>query len=453
MTAVLTAQVPATALDELADLAPTDRTVPSRETASADRSGWAPDGLPDAVVRPTDVTQVQAVVRWAATHQVPLVPRGAGTGLTGGASAAPGQIVLDLTALDAIEAIDPDARTAVVQPGVIVADLDRAAATHGLRYIPDPGSVAIASIGGTIATNAGGLRCARHGGTREAVLGLDVVLADGNLLHTGTGGARSVTGYDLTSLFVGSEGTLGIVVRATVRLEPVPVGSATISAIFTDVATAARAVRTVCAAGPVPPTLELLDHATLAAVDPDLAARVGALLLVQTEGAQALTEATDLAGLLRGSALDVRITDDPAESARLVQTRRDALPAVQRLGRVLIEDVSVPRSALAELIGGITAISDRTGVRVFTFAHAGQGVVHPLVLTDDGEITPRVRDTVDAIVALTLDLGGTLTGEHGIGALKRHWLPQELDPVARTTLHRIKDALDPAGVLNPGKAI
>ncbi|GIG26003.1 FAD-binding oxidoreductase [Cellulomonas denverensis] len=434
-------------------LAPTDRSAEGRERARSDRSGWSPDGLPDAVVRPDSVDQVQQVVRWAAAHRVPLVPRGAGTGLTGGAAAAPGQVVLDLSGLDAIESLDPGARTAVVQPGVILADLDRAAAAHGLRYVPDPGSVAIASIGGTIATNAGGLRCARHGGTREAVAGLDVVLADGSLLRTGTSGARSVTGYDLTSLFVGSEGTLGVVVRATVRLQPLPVATATVTALFPDVATAAHAVATVLAAGPVPPTLELLDHATLAAVDPALADRGGAFLLVQTEGAPALAEATALAGLLRGTALEVDVTDDPVRAERLLATRRDALPAVQRHGRVLIEDVSVPPAALAEAITGIEAIADRTGVRVFTFAHAGAGVIHPLVLTDDGEITPRVRETVDAIVALALRLGGTLTGEHGIGALKRHWLPDELDPVARTTLHRIKAALDPAGVLNPGKAI
>jgi len=399
------------------------------------------------VVRPESVEQVQAVVRWAAAAQVPIVPRGAGTGLTGGAAAVPGQVVLDLSGLDAIESLDPVSRTAVVQPGVIVADLDRAAAAHGLRYAPDPGSVEIASIGGTIATNAGGLRCARHGGTREAVVGLDVVLAGGDLLHTGTTGARSVTGYDLTSLFVGSEGTLGIVVRATVRLQPIPVATATIAAHFADVASAARAALLLSTTA----TLELLDGATLRAVDP--AADAGAFLLVQTEGPAALTEATDLAGLLRGTALRVDVTDDPVRSARLVQTRRDALPAVQRHGRVLIEDVAVPRTALAGAIIGITAIAERTGVPVFTFAHAGAGVIHPLVLTDDGEITARVRETVDAIVALALSLGGTLTGEHGIGALKRHWLPDELDPVARITLHRIKDALDPAGVLNPGKAI
>lgn len=439
-----------TALDVLA---PTDRSAAARESARADRSGWSVGEPPDAVVRPTTVAEVQAVVRWAADHQVPLVPRGAGTGLTGGASATAGQVVLDLSALDAIESVDPDARIAVVQPGVIVADLDRAAAAHGLRYAPDPGSVAIASIGGTIATNAGGLRCARHGGTREAVVGLDVVLADGSLLRTGTSGPRSVTGYDLTSLFVGSEGTLGIVVRAAVRLQPQPVATATVAALFADVAAAARAVRTVTAAGPVPPTLELLDHATLAAVDPVLAADGGAFLLVQTEGPGALAEATDLAGLLRGTALRVDVTDDPARSERLIETRRGALPAVQRLGRVLIEDVSVPRTALAEALTGIAAISDATGVRVFTFAHAGEGVIHPLVLTDDGEVTPRVQEAVDAVVALALRLGGTLTGEHGIGALKRRWLSDELDPVARTTLHRIKDALDPAGVLNPGKAI
>ncbi|WP_169164760.1 FAD-binding oxidoreductase [Cellulomonas taurus] len=433
----------------LDDLAPTDRSVAARTAAHSDRSGWSPGTPPDAVVRPGSIAEVQAVLRWATAERVTVVPRGAGTGLTGGASATAGQVVLDLSGLDAIESIDPVTRTAVVQPGVIVADLDRAAAAHGLRYAPDPGSVAIASIGGTIATNAGGLRCARHGGTREAVLGLDVVLADGELLRTGTAGPRSVTGYDLTSLFVGSEGTLGIVVRATVRLQPLPVSTATVAALFPDVATAAAAALTIPAAD----TLELLDGATLAAVDPVLATDGAAFLLIQLEGPSALAEAAALADRIRPTAVRVDITDDPARSERLIATRRGALPAVQRLGRVLIEDVSVPRTALAETLAGIAAISDSTGVPVFTFAHAGAGVIHPLVLTDDGAVTPRVQETVDAIVALALRLGGTLSGEHGIGVLKRRWLADELDPVARTTLHRIKDALDPAGVLNPGKAI
>jgi glycolate oxidase len=433
----------------LDDLAPTDRSVAARTAAHSDRSGWSPGTPPDAVVRPGNIAEVQAVLRWATAERVTVVPRGAGTGLTGGASATAGQVVLDLSGLDAIESIDPVTRTAVVQPGVIVADLDRAAAAHGLRYAPDPGSVAIASIGGTIATNAGGLRCARHGGTREAVLGLDVVLADGELLRTGTAGPRSVTGYDLTSLFVGSEGTLGIVVRATVRLQPLPVSTATVAALFPDVATAAAAALAIPAAD----TLELLDGATLAAVDPVLATDGAAFLLIQLEGPSALAEAAALADRIRPTAARVDITDDPRRSERLIATRRGALPAVQRLGRVLIEDVSVPRTALAETLAGIAAISDSTGVPVFTFAHAGAGVIHPLVLTDDGAVTPRVQETVDAIVALALRLGGTLSGEHGIGVLKRRWLADELDPVARTTLHRIKDALDPAGVLNPGKAI
>ncbi len=445
------------ALSALVGRVPVDRGATARTHARTDRSGWAPEGLPEAVVRARTVADVVTTVRWAAEHQVPLVPRGAGTGLAGGASAGPGSVVLDLSGLDRVFALRPEDRVAVVEPGVLTADLDRAARTHGLRYAPDPGSVEISTIGGNIATNAGGLRCVKYGATREAVLALDVVLADGTLLRTGPGGPRSVTGYDLTSLFVGSEGTLGIVVGATVRLEPLPVATATVAAVFAHVEAAAEAAVALSASGLRPSTLELLDPATLRAVDAaegtDLAAGGGAFLLVQTDGFAARAEAEAVAAVLRRTARRVDLTDDPAEADRLVAVRRRALPAVQRLGRVLIEDVAVPRSALAAAVRGITAISDRTGVPVFTFAHAGDGVVHPLVLTDDGVVTPRVQQTVDAVVALALELGGSLTGEHGIGVLKRPWLADELDPVALATLHRVKHALDPLGLLNPGKAV
>lgn len=449
--------VPDVVLDDLARrVTRLDRDVASRTAARTDRSGWAPAGAPDAVVRVRTVDDVVATVRWAGEHGVPLVPRGTGTGLAGAAAAGPGQVVLDLRGLDHL-VVHPADSLAVAGPGVLTADVDRAARAHGLRYAPDPGSVDISTIGGNIATNAGGLRCAAHGATREAVLALDVVLADGSLLRTGPGAARSVTGYDLTSLFVGSEGTLGIVVGATLRLVPVPVRTGTVAAVFADVEAAAAGATALGAAGLRPATLELLDAATLRAVDDaegtTLAAAGGAFLLVQTEGAAAAQDAGTAADLLRRTAVRVDVTDDPAQAERLVAVRRRALPSVERRGRVLIEDVAVPPSALAAAVRGIAAISARTGVPVFTFAHAGAGVVHPLVLTDDGVVTARVQETVDAVVALALDLGGALTGEHGVGVLKREWLDDALDPVARTTLRRIKDALDPRGLLNPGTAI
>ncbi|WP_240675568.1 FAD-binding oxidoreductase [Cellulomonas endophytica] len=452
------APVPAAALAELADAVASVRTdATARDAARTDRSGWSAGGAPDAVVRATSVDDVVATLRWAHAHRVPVVPRGAGSGLAGGAAAGPGQVVLDVSGLDRVLAVRPEDGVAVVEPGVVTADLDRAARAHGLRYAPDPGSVELSTIGGNIATNAGGLRCVKYGVTRDAVLALDVVLADGSLLRTGAATLKGVTGYDLTSLFVGSEGTLGVVVRATLRLTPVPVATATVVASFAEVGDAAAAATAVTAAGVRPSTLELLDAATLAAVDAaqgtDLGARGGALLLVQTDGFAAAAEAEVVAGVLGATATHLERTADPERGAALVAARRLALPSIERHGTVLIEDVAVPRSALADAVRGIAAVSARTGVRVFTLAHAGDGNLHPVVLTDDGVVTPRVQRTLDAIVALALDLGGTLTGEHGVGALKRPWLDDELDPVARAAHRAVKAALDPLGLLNPGKAI
>ncbi|GIG28532.1 FAD-binding oxidoreductase [Cellulomonas marina] len=447
-----------TALDELvAAVTEVLRDVPARTAARTDRSGWGPDGVPDAVVRAHGVADVVAAMRWAHAHRVPVVARGSGSGLAGGASAGPGQVVLDLSAMDRIVEIRAEDAVAVVEPGVIAGDLDRAARAHGLRYAPDPGSVDLATIGGTIATNAGGLRCVKYGVTRDAVLALDVVLADGSLLRTGAGTLKGVTGYDLTSLVVGSEGTLGVVVGATLRLVPLPVATATIAASFTDVESAAAAATAITAAGVRPSTLELLDRATLAAVDAaqgtDLGAHGAALLLVQTDGFAAAAEADAVVAVLTPTAAHLEVTADPERTATLVAARRLALPSIERHGQVLIEDVAVPRSALAAAVRGIEQIAARTGVRVFTLAHAGDGNLHPVVLTDDGVVTPRVQDTVDAIVALALALGGTLTGEHGVGVLKRPWLDDELGPVARDVQARIKHAFDPHGLLNPGKAI
>lgn len=440
------------AWDELAHLVPVRRDRTTLDALRTDRSGWSAPGTPQGVVAARTVDDVVATLRWATAHAVPVVPRGAGTGLSGGAAAGRGELVLDLRGLDRIVEIRRHDAVAVVEPGVITADLDAAAHAHGLRYAPDPGSVAISTIGGNIATNAGGLRCVKYGVTRDAVLGLEVVLADGTLVRTGGATLKGVTGYDLTSLFVGSEGTLAVVVGATLRLLPLPVATATVAAWFPDVDAAAQAALAVTAAGVRPSTLELLDGATLAAIDATSSAE-RSFLLIQTDGFAAEEEAAAAAAAVRPLATSVEVTRDPETAARLVATRREALPAIERLGRVLIEDIAVPRSALATAVRGIAAISARTGVPVFTFAHAGDGNVHPIVLTDDGEVTGRVQETADAIFALALELGGTLTGEHGIGVLKRPWLDAELGAAGRAVHRRVKDALDPLGLLNPGKAV
>ncbi|WP_329139724.1 FAD-binding protein [Streptomyces sp. NBC_01476] len=438
---------------------PDGRFATDRETVDAhrlDRSGWVPAGRPLGVALAASVADVRAVLRHASATGTPVVVRGAGTGLSGAAAATDGSIVLDVSRLNRITEISVADQLAVVEPGVITADLDRAAAAHGLRYAPDPASAAISTIGGNIATNAGGLRCAKYGVTRDSVLSLDVVLADGEVISTGHRTVKNVTGYDLTGLFTGSEGTLGVIVGATVRLRPLPAGTATVAAWFDDIAAAAAAVTAIAAAGVQPAVAELLDAPTLAAVEritPGGPA-AGAFLLVQTDGPAAATEADQVLAVLGDRTARVFAARDDAEAEQLLAVRRQALPALERLGRVLIEDVAVPRSRLAEAVEEIQAISKRHAVPVFTMAHAADGNLHPILVVDrDRELDDEVWAAADAIFTMALDLGGTLTGEHGVGVLKRTWLGNDLGERNLALQRRLRAVFDPAGILNPGKAV
>ncbi len=434
-------------------------TDPTLIAASAiDRSGAVPDGLPVAVARPMTVEQVQETVRAAAALGLVVVPRGAGTGMAGGALAGSGTLVLDLSALRSVS-VDAGNRVAIVGAGVLTIEVDEAARRQGLRYSPDPASLALSTIGGNIATNAGGLRCAKYGDTRRAVRALDVVLADGRLLRTGSALAPSVTGLDLTSLFVGSEGTLGVIVGATLALDPVPVDTRTLSARFDSAAAAGDAVSALVAAGVGPSLAELLDHATLVALDDHLGTVLSgaqSLLLVQTDGEGAAAELGRAAEAIAPYAIGVDVAADEAAGEALLVARRQAFQAVEARGRVLIEDVAVPVPRLAEAIAAIEAISREAGVPVHQFAHATRGIIHPLVGAQvaAGEPVPaHVQDVADAIFTTALSLGGSLSGEHGIGLLKRKWVSAELDPVAHDVQRLITSTLDPHGLLNPGKAI
>ncbi|WP_245155970.1 FAD-linked oxidase C-terminal domain-containing protein [Nocardioides sp. 503] len=433
-------------------------------THRTDRSGGAgtagapPPALPLALVRAASVEDVQATLRLAHEARVPVVPRGAGSGVAGGAIAGAGSVVLDISGMDRVLELDPVDEVAVVEPGVITAHLDAAAREHGLMYAPDPASAAISTLGGNIATNAGGMRCVKHGVTREAVLGLDVVLADGRLLRTGRRTLKGVAGLDLTSLFVGSEGTLGVIVGAALRLKPAPVVTLTAAAAYGDVRAAAAACAAVSRERLQPSLLELLDRATLKVVDraqgTDLAARGGALVIAQADGPGARQEIEAIAAVLGKEATWVEQGVDDASSEQLLAARRLALPSIERFGRALIEDICVPRSRLADAIQGVEAIAARTGVAIYSFAHAGDGNLHPIISYDAAlpEAPPAVHEAADAIFGLALDLGGTVTGEHGIGLLKREWLARELGPDSLDVHHSLKRALDPHGILNPGKA-
>ncbi len=428
------------------------------ESYRRDKVTVIPAGQPRCVVLPRTTAEVASALAWAQQHRVPVVPRGGGTGLAGGATAVDGCMMLSLRRMNAITEIDPASEVAVAESGVLNADLDRAAAAYGLMYPPDPSSFEISTIGGNLATNAGGLRCVKYGVTRDAALGLEVVLAGGRVLRTGRRTMKGVTGYDLTGLFVGSEGTLGVISSATLRLRPRPDSyPQTMAAGFASFAAAAQAVTAILAARLQPSMLELMDRMTLRAIDEWKSTgfdEIDALLIAQDDGsdgergARAMRELCVLAGALMA---DLSSTD--AESRELLELRRLSQPAVERLGQTLVEDVCVPRNRLPEMVERIEQAGIRHDVFIATVAHAGDGNLHPVFVFDRGltEVPAAVWAAADEVFRAALELGGTLTGEHGVGTIKRRWLEQEIGEESMAVHRSIKDALDPAHIMNPGK--
>ncbi|MFF4789624.1 FAD-binding oxidoreductase [Streptomyces sp. NPDC001276] len=424
-----------------------------------DMASFCPSGAPAVVVLPRTVEQVQHVMRTATELRVPVVPQGARTGLSGAANASDGCIVLSLTKMDRILEISPVDRVAVVEPGVVNAALSRAVNEHGLYYPPDPSSWEMCTIGGNIGTASGGLCCVKYGVTAEYVLGLDVVLADGRRMSTGRRTAKGVAGYDLTRLFVGSEGSLGIVVRAVLALRPQPPQQLVLAAEFDSAATACDAVCRIMAGGHVPSLLELMDRTTVKAVN-DLA-RMGlpetteALLLAAFDTPDPAADLAAVGALCEAAgATQVVPADDAAESEMLLQARRLSLTALEAVkGTTMIDDVCVPRSRLGEMLDGIERIAEKYQLTIGVCAHAGDGNTHPTVCFDaqDPDESRRARESFDEIMALGLELGGTITGEHGVGVLKKEWLAREIGPVGVEMQRAIKQAFDPLGILNPGK--
>ncbi|MEO8262527.1 MAG: FAD-linked oxidase C-terminal domain-containing protein [Pseudolysinimonas sp.] len=431
--------------------------------ARADRSGHVATQPPLAVIEATTVEHVQATMRFASAHGLPVVPRGAGTGLAGAAIGGAGELVLSTERMNRVLEISVDDELAVVEPGVLNGDLNAMLTERGLWFAPDPASRAISTIGGNIATNAGGLLCAKYGVTREAVLGLKVVLPDGRLISTGHRTVKGVTGYDLTALMIGSEGTLAVIVEATLRLRPLPRGSvSTLSGAFATVEDAARAAAVIVSSGIKPAIMELLDAASLASIGAylglDLGA-AGAQLLVQTDGAASESEAADAAAVMRSLGGTVELTTDRDEGERLFAIRRSFHPSLVAQGRtVLIEDVAVPRSTLPAMFAAIQRIEKAYGIAIPTVAHAGDGNLHPNFVFDaesgpDGhvEVPDHVWAAADELFLDCLRLGGTLTGEHGVGLLKRRWLRDELGNDSYELQRQLKRVFDPQGILNPGK--
>lgn len=428
-------------------------------TYAHDMAGFCPAGAPAAVVLPRTVEEVQHTLRTAHALRVPVVPQGARTGLSGAANAIDGCLVLSLVRMNRILEINPVDRVAVVEPGVVNATLSRAVNEQGLFYPPDPSSWEECTIGGNIGTASGGLCCVKYGVTAEYVLGLDVVLADGRLLSTGRRTAKGVAGYDLTRLFVGSEGSLGVVVRATLALKAEPPQQLALAAEFPSTDAACDAVCRIMEAGHTPALLELMDTTTVRAVNDmtkmGLPESTQALLLAAFDTPEpsgplrAVGELCEAAG-----ASQVVPAEDAAESELLLQARRSALVALDQVkGTTMIDDVCVPRSRLAEMLRGTAAIAEKHGLTIGVCAHAGDGNTHPTVCFDasDEDESRRAHASFDEIMALGLELGGTITGEHGVGVLKKAWLAEELGPLA-LGLHRgIKQVFDPEGILNPGK--
>lgn len=426
------------------------------EEARADRSGHAAEGRPLAIVHAETVAHVQETMRIATATRTPVVVRGAGTGLAGAANAGEGEIVLSTARMTAVLEVRPDDLLAVVEPGILNADLNRLLAEHGVWWAPDPASREISTVGGNIATGAGGLLCAKYGVVRDAVLGVDLVLADGRLLHLGHRSVKGVTGLDLTSLVIGSEGTLGVVVGATLKLRRRVVGTVcTIAATFPDVRSAASASAAVTASGAQPAIMELMDAASLAAVHTvlDLPAPTpgAAQLTIQTDGPASEAEADAIAEILRVHQGTVAVTHDPVEGERLLAIRRSMHQAMASLGTALIEDVSVPRSAMPAMFDEIARIERQYGLTIPTVAHAGDGNLHPNFLFAGAETPAQVWQAADDLFRAAIALGGTLTGEHGIGTLKRRWLADELGDDQWELQRQIARVFDPLGILNPGK--
>ena len=409
-------------------------------------------GRPLGVVRATSSGDVQAAVRWAAERGVAVVPRGAGSGLSGGATAVEGGIVLSLEAMRDI-AVSTEMRVAVAGPGALNVEVKRAAAAVGLWYPPDPSSFEMCSIGGNAATNAGGMCCVKYGVTSDYVLGLEVVLADGTLVRLGGPRLKDTAGLSLTKLFVGSEGTLGVITEVTLRLLPAPPPSSTLVAAFPAVEAAVGAVLGILRVLR-PSTLELMDRVSINAVEDmtnmGLDRSAGALLIARCDAGgevAAMEAACRAAGVSECYA-----TDDEDEGEAFLAARRLALVALERKGALLIEDVGVPIPRLPQLVEAVEAVASEHETTISLIAHAGDGNTHPTIVYDasDPAAAARARAAFGAVMEEAVALGGTITGEHGVGRFKQPWLEGYLGPEAMALSRRIKEALDPKGILNPG---
>src|SRR5262245_52039403 len=418
-------------------------------------------GRPSAVVFPRTAAQVSECVRLAAANKTPIVTRGSGTGLSGGSVPTPGSLVLCLSGMDRILDVDARNLTLRAEPGAITQRIDEAAGRHGLFYPPDPGSQRISTIGGNVAENSGGLRGLKYGVTRDYVMGLEVVLASGEVARLGSACVKDVAGYSLKDLFVGSEGTLGIITEVLLKLVPRPAARRTMLALYDRIEDAAETVSAIVAARIIPCTLEFLDRMTAGCVEDfahvGLPIDCAAVVLMETDGhpAAVADEAAQMEAIARAhGARDVRTAKDDAEALQLASARRNAFSALaRRRPTTILEDVTVPRSELATMVRFIAETAAALKLEIGTFGHMGDGNLHPTILTDErnAEEMERVHRAFDAIFKRTIELGGTITGEHGVGLAKKPWLRQQMGDAGFALMREVKQSLDPKGLLNPGK--
>lgn len=452
-----------TAIDELVAALPAGTVITDPALTDKYRRDRAADpqaGTPAAVVRAESTEQVSTVLAWACRNRVAVVPRGAGTGLSGGSTARSGGIVLSTERMRAIS-VDPLSRVAVVQPGLLNAEVKAAAAECDLWYPPDPSSFEICSIGGNIATNAGGLCCVKYGVSADYVLALQVVLPDGRAVRLGGPRVKDSAGLSLTKLFVGSEGTLGVITEVTLRLLPPQPAPRTVVATFAQTRAATEAIVAITSRMR-PAMLEFMDRTSVNAVEDML--RMGldrdaaALLVAQTdtEGSTADREIAEIVDACeRFGAGEVFATDDPEEGDAFTVARRQAIPALERIGTLLLEDVGVAVPRLPDLVAGIERIAAAERVTIALVAHAGDGNTHPLIVFDPADPGARARAEVafGRVMDLAIELDGTITGEHGVGRLKQPWLADQIGPDVMDLTRRIKDAVDPLGIMNPGAVL
>ncbi|AFQ43114.1 FAD-binding oxidoreductase [Desulfosporosinus meridiei] len=418
---------------------------------------------PGVVVSPLNTEQVAEVVKIANRYKIPVYPRGSGTNLSGGTIPSEDSIVLSMLNLNKILEVDQDNLTATVQPGVIIQDLNNAVQQFGLIYPPDPGTVTTATMGGSVSECSGGLRGLKYGVTKHYIMGLQVVLANGEVIRWGGKTVKNVTGYDLVALFTGAEGTLGIITEILVKLIPAPEARKSIMAVFDDVDKAGKAIASIIRNKIIPATLEIMDNVTIQTVEhfvhAGLPLNAEAVLLIEVDGYKEVVEreAVLVEQILKEEqAADVKIAKDDKERDLLWLARRSALPALaQKRPTTVLEDATVPRSKIPDMIKAIRKIADKHKLNIATFGHAGDGNLHPTILTDERDLDEmkRVHLAVDEIFQTAISLGGTLSGEHGIGVAKMKYLDWEFGEAGVALLRSMKEALDPNYVLNPGKIV